>query len=142
MGSRRQDGFALLEVLVAFVIAALALGVMFEAAVGGLRATDTAGHYQEALSLARSHLADAAVSALAGRDESGEDGRGFRWQVRVVPVGTATLARSADEDPAQAPQAQATLYAISVVESWQGGGGERQVRLDTTRLAAGAARGG
>jgi general secretion pathway protein I len=139
---RREHGFTLLEVLVAFVIAALALGVMFEAALGGLRASDTASHYQEALSLARSHLASASAAALAGREISGDDGRGFRWTVRIRPVGTVTLPRGADEDPSQGPQAQTTLYAISVTESWRGDGGERQVRLDSARLAPGGAKGG
>jgi prepilin-type N-terminal cleavage/methylation domain-containing protein len=35
---RDARGFTLLEVLIAFVIAALALGVMFEVAVGAMRA--------------------------------------------------------------------------------------------------------
>jgi general secretion pathway protein I len=138
----RQLGFTLLEVLIAFIIAALALGVMFDASLGGLRATEIASHYQEALSLARSHLASVDAAPLRGRELSGDDGRGFHWTLRIKPAGTVVLPRGPDEDPAQGPQAQATLYSVSVTETWTGDGGERQVRLDSARLGAGAAKGG
>ena len=94
-----ERGFTLLEVLVAFIIAALALGVMFEAALGGLRSTETASHYQEALSLARSHLASINAAPLGGRGVSGDDGRGFHWSVRIKPAGTITLPRRAGRGP-------------------------------------------
>lgn len=142
MRPSRQRGFTLLEVLIAFIIAALALGVMFDSALGGLRATETASHYEEAVSLARSHLASAGIGPLAGRELAGDDGRGFHWALQIRPVGTITMPRDADEDPATNPPAQATLYAISVTETWKGDGGERQVRLNTARLGGGAAKGG
>jgi general secretion pathway protein I len=142
MSREAERGFTLLEVLVAFIIAALALGVMFEAVLGGLRATESASHYEEALSLARSHLASVSGVAIAPRELSGDDGRGFHWALRIKPVGTITLPRGADEDASQGPQAQATLYSVSITESWHGDGGERQVRLDSARLGAGAAKGG
>jgi hypothetical protein len=37
---------------------------------------------------------------------------------------------------------QATLYGITVIETWQDNGGARQVRLDSARLSAGPAGGG
>ena len=140
--SGRERGFTLLEVLVAFVIAALALGVMFDAVLGGLRSTQTASQYQEAVSLARSHIASVRAADLVGREFQGDDGRGFHWHMRIAPAGTVTLARDPNADPGQTAAQQATLYAISVVETWKGDTGERQVRLDTRRLAAGPARGG
>jgi len=136
-GGGRQRGFTLLEVLIAFVIAALALGVMFDAVLGGLRATRTASAYQEAISLARSHLAAVAGSALAARDQQGDDGHGFTWKLHIVPVGTVTLPRNADIDPGDTPPQQATLYALSVTVLWKSGGGERQVRLDSARVGPG-----
>ncbi len=139
---RREDGFTLLEVLVAFVIAALALGVMFDAVLGGLRATQTASQYQEAVSLARSHIASISHLDLAGRESQGDDGRGFHWKIRIAPAGTVTLARGPNDDPASTAATQATLYGISVTESWKSGGGERKVVLETKRLAPGAAKGG
>ena len=137
-----QRGFTLLEVLIAFIIAALALGAMFDASLGGLRASETASHYQEALSLARSHLASVTASPLAGRELSGDDGHGFHWSLRIRPAGTVTLPRGPDEDPSQGAQAQSTLYSVSVTETWHGDGGERQIRLETARIGPGPAKGG
>jgi len=139
----RERGFTLLEVLIAFIIAALALGVMFQGAIGGLRATTMADHYEEALSLARSHLAAVGSRTLTGGTVlSGDDGRGFHWAANVRPVSTVTLARGPDEDPSDGPRPQATLYAISVTETWTADGGHRQVRLDSARVGPGAAKGG
>jgi len=132
----------LLEVLVAFVIAALALGVMIEASIGGLRAVATANRYQEALSLARSRLAAASVGSLAGREQSGDDGGGFHWMVHISPLGSVPLPRGPASNSARTSAPQATLYGITVIESWQSEGRARQVRLDSARLAAGSAGGG
>jgi len=137
-----EAGFTLLEVLIAFIIAALALGLMFDAAIGGLRASETASRYQEGLSLARSHLASIVAGGLAGRELSGDDGRGFHFTVQIKPAATATLARGPNDDPSQATPPQITLYSVTVTESWQGDGGERQIRLDSARLGDGAAKGG
>ena len=131
----------LLEVLVAFVIAALALGVMIEASLGGLRAVATASRYQEALSLARSRLAAASVGSLAGHEQSGDDGHGFHWMVRIAPLGTVPLPRGPVANTARMAEPQATLFGITVIESWQDNGRDRQVRLDSARLGAGPAGG-
>lgn len=138
---RGERGFTLLEVLVAFIIAALAMGVMFDAVLGGLKATENASQYQEAVSLARSHIASVALIDLAAREEQGDDGRGFHYKLKVVPRGTVAMARNANDDPGSSPVVQVTLYAISVAESWKSGAGEREVTLDTQRLGTGAAKG-
>ena len=123
-----EGGFLLLEVLVAFVIAALALAVLFEGAVGGLRATALAGRYDQAIARARSHLAAVGgrASWLAPGVQAGDDGSGFRWQVRVVPVAATVLAAP--------PTRRLILYRVSVTESWKAEGAQRDVRLTTARL--------
>lgn len=137
-----QRGFTLLEVLVAFVIAAFALGVMIEASLGGLRAAATASRYQEALSLARSRLAAAGVGSLADREQSGDDGHGFHWMVRIRSLGTVALSPGPTAALAGKSGPQATLYGITVTETWQDDGRDRLVRLDSARLGTGSARGG
>jgi general secretion pathway protein I len=141
MSRESQRGFMLLEVLVAFVIAALALGVMIEASLGGLRAAATASRYQEALSLARSRLAAAGVGSFAGREQTGDDGHGFHWMVRISPLGTVPLRPGPVDIAVRRSEPQATLYGITVIETWQDDGRERQVRLDSARLGAGPAGG-
>jgi general secretion pathway protein I len=134
---RNERGFMLLEVLIAFAIAALAVTVLFRAAHDGLRAAAVAGRYEEALVRARSHLAALGI-AVAAMDTQGEDGGGFHWHARVAPIGSAVTGPDAIGD---VPAIRATLYSVSVVVSWREGGRTRAVELDSERLGATLATG-
>jgi general secretion pathway protein I len=136
-----EHAFSLLEAMVAVAIAGLALGVLFKAVGGGVRAAQTAGRYEQALSLARSHLAAAATFGLAKHEEAGEDGNGFRWSLEVTPLYTMLLPRSPGRDSAGFFQ-QATLYGLTIIESWGSNDRERHVRLDSARVASGPPAGG
>jgi general secretion pathway protein I len=132
----RERGFTLLEVLVAFSIAAVALAVMFSAVLGGMRAQRVAAHLEQATTLAQSRLA-AATAALdarvvTGGDQEGDDGGGFHWLVRIAPQASVMMPRADQESGTRAEQA--TLYAIGVTVSWRGDGGRRAVHLDAARL--------
>ena len=132
-----DSGFTLLEVLVAFVIAALALGVLFEGAVGGIRSVRVSDRTQEALSRARSHLATVGHGvALRPTTQQGEDGSGYHWSLRILPQQSAALGTSGTADAgAQAPRE--VLYSVQVTESWsedEGGEHGRAVVLRTQRL--------
>ena len=117
-------GFTLIEVLVAFIIAGLALAVLVHAGVEGLRASSLSAKYQEALARAQSHLA-AAVDASQPGDRQGDEGGGFHWHVRTVPLAHITTANG-----------PATLLGVSVAISWGPPPG-RSVRLDTEQVAGG-----
>ena len=126
-GTLRRDrmrGIALLEVLVALLIASLALGMMFAAVGDGLSAGSLAAHYTEAVTRARSRMALAlADQAPVAGEREGDDGGGFRWHVRI-----STLAG----DPARPDEGQpdaATLYEVSVWITWPQGDGSGEVRL-------------
>jgi general secretion pathway protein I len=126
---RDARGFALLEVLIAFVIAIAALGVMFEVAVGALRASRTAARYDEAVMRARSHLAMATEGGtLMPGDWQGDDGGGYRWHLQVT---TAALAAAHPNGGLVGPSA---LYAVTVWISWSDGDQSRDVRLDTEKM--------
>ena len=115
-----ERGFTLLEVLVAFVIAALALGVLFRGTLGGLRTAQVASRYEEAVTRAQSHLAALTAGGLTPGDRQGEDGNGFHWRVRIAPVGLTDTGSSA-------------LYAVNVSVSWMDGS-RRSVELDSERI--------
>lgn len=125
-GSGEDQGFTLIEVLVALVIASIGLGAMFQGTLGGLRAADLAGRTEEAVSRARSRLADLGqATPLAAEDRSGDDGGGYRWRVRVAPLATR---RGSPGEPVQA------LYEVAVTIAWGSGGTAREVTLQTRRL--------
>jgi general secretion pathway protein I len=137
-GRSGDRGFTLLEVLVAFIIAALALGELFSVAASDLRSVAVAGRYQEALSRARSHLAATGLGgALLAGEQQGDDGGGYHWTLRISQIATAALPTSGPALPTpQAPRAGLYLVAASV--SWQEGGRARSVRLTTERVAPAA----
>ena len=131
--ARRSPGFALLEVLVAFAIAALALGVFCQAALGGLRAAQQAGRYEVALSHARSRLAAIGHGvALTAGTQQGDDGGGFTWHAQIAPVAFAPIARGEEAATQRGPRV--ALYAVDIAISWHDGQRNRDVRLTTQRV--------
>src|SRR5438477_11764622 len=77
-------GFTLIEVVVALVIAGLALAGLFRAGSGGVLAVDTAGHVNEAVQHAQTHLAEfGRFAAIAPGESEGDDGGGYRWRART-----------------------------------------------------------
>jgi general secretion pathway protein I len=135
-----QSGFTLLEVLIAFVIAALAMGALFGGTVAGLDATSVAAKYDEAISLARSHLASIGHgAAIAQQETSGAEGEGFTWHLRIREAGTRQLALSDQDRANDIKPTKAVLYDIIVTESWKAGGRERHVSLATRRFDTTAA---
>ncbi|NVN13111.1 type II secretion system protein [Nguyenibacter vanlangensis] len=124
----RQDGFTLIEVLVAFVIAMLALGVAYRGMLDGIAATQLSNRMQEAVSRAQSHLAAVGHGMQIGPlEQDGDDGSDFHWHVRIAPE-QATPSSAAPG---------LVLYQVQVTESWPDPAtesGQRSVMLRTRRL--------
>ena len=123
-----ERGFTLIEILVAFVIVALALGALLQVFATGLRSSSAAENYTIATLLADSKLAGMGiVEPLEEGDQSGEFDNGFRWAttVRAYESGEPTLAPGAIQ-----------AFEVSVTVRWGGAGRERSVSLVTLRLMA------
>jgi general secretion pathway protein I len=141
-GDDGAAGFTLLEVLVAFVIAALAIAALFGGTVAGLNATSVSAKYDEAVSLAQSHLALIGHgAAIAQQETSGADGEGFTWHLRIRSAGRRTLQLSDQDRANDAKPRFAVLYDVIVTESWKAGGRARQVTLATRRVDVRTAEG-
>jgi general secretion pathway protein I len=122
----RQAGFTLLEVMVAFIIAAFALAALYRGALGGLLSAHVATQYEEAISRAESRMATLGRgSELTPGEQSGADGGGFSFRTRVSAI--AAL-------PWPPGEAVPTLYAVRVVIAWGEGAAARMVQLDSQRV--------
>ena len=131
------SGFTLLEVVVALAIAGLAVVGLFRAGGGGLFAADTAARAEEAVERAQSHLAAVGRdAALVAGEFTGDDGAGYRWMLRVLPL---TSRQSLGQDGIS--PAATTLFSVEVAISWAGHAGERSVVLRTLRVGTGGGGG-
>jgi type II secretory pathway pseudopilin PulG len=118
------NGFTLIEILVAFAVAILVLGALYDVYATGLRSSTSSERYSNAVLLAESGLDALAAGPLAPTDTTDRIG-GYerRISVRLRP------------DLASA-QAQLVVfpYEVEVHVAWREGMRERTVSLSTLRL--------
>lgn len=126
---RRQNGFSLLETLVAFSVLAICLGVVLRVFGGGGRAAVLTDGYARATTIAESFLAALGTEKdlRLGRQEGVLAG-GYRWLVQVVPL-PVQQERISTLNFAVLP------YWVEVTVTW-GEDDRRSVKLNTVRLLA------
>ena len=122
---RCQSGFSLLEVLVAFSITAVTLGILFQVYAKGTNAAGLAGDYAEALSIAESKLAGVSGNALPGFTTQGTLIDKYDWEVRVEHYGHDD--RDADS------ASRFALAQVDVTIGWRNRGRLRQLDLKTLK---------
>lgn len=130
---RRQRGYSLLEVIVAFALLAAALALLLGALTNATRQVGDADMEGRAALHAQSLLDQLGVGQVlqAGRSD-GEFERGrFRWTLQVSPW----------RDPARADQpvdpAASQMLEIALDVRWTSGGRERRLRVHSLRRVAG-----
>jgi hypothetical protein len=128
----------LLEVLVAFVIASIALAVLYRGATEGLLGSRLAMRTDEAVARARSRLAVLCHGApLAPGEQFGDDGSGYTWRTQINRTATETVAPGGEDQ--SSPPLRADLFAVRVTMLWPGAVRPHQVSLETRCLSAGPA---
>lgn len=126
-----QQGFTLLEVLVAFLLAALLLSVILSGFANGMSSWSRVDKMSQAAMIAQSRLAELSVQPVLVEGEytgtTEDDVVEFSWQVRVRPLdwgyGDALLEQGQQ------------LYKIEVDVDWPASLGAQSYRLETLRLS-------
>lgn len=118
---RGQRGLTLLELLVAFAIMALSLGMLYRAMGGSARSVADVDRYQRAVVLAQSLLSLRDTVPEQGWNQAGESG-GYQWQIASAPFAT-------DVKGPNIPQ----LHEVSILITWSDGTRTRSFEVSTLR---------
>lgn len=126
-----NNGFTLIEILVALVITLVALEVLYGGIASALGIARNTATWDRAISHAESHLTAISDPSLVLGEREGDDRDGYRWRSRVAFLGAAPAPRAARAGPWSHGTG---LYAISVTVFWRDGRRERSFVLDSARL--------
>jgi len=121
----KQRGFSLLEILIAFSILALSLGILLKIFSGGVNTAGVAEEYTAAVRIAESLMAETAEKTpLTPSQNAGLEDKKYRWRVSVSPFQFSAENLDVTSIPA-------ALFKVKVTVSW----GDRRVELITLKLA-------
>lgn len=127
-----QRGFSLLEILVAFAILAISLGVLMQIFSRASLSAIAAAQYSRAASIAEARLeAVGTAIPLEPGLVSGEPEDGIAWELAIVPV-------ELGQDPGMELGAMPSLmpYRVTAIVLWKDRGRVRRLVLSTLRLGA------
>lgn len=125
-----QRGFSLLEILIAFSILALSLGILLKIFSAGVNTAGVAEEYTAAVQIAESLMAQSGIEApLKPGEATGLENEKYHWRVSVSPF--QFTAENLD-----VTAITAVLFKIKVVVSWgeDARAAGRQVELTTLKL--------
>ncbi|MGZ8187679.1 MAG: prepilin-type N-terminal cleavage/methylation domain-containing protein [Methylosarcina sp.] len=129
-----QSGFSLLEILVAFSILAIALGVLLNIFSSGVETAAVAEEYTSAVQIAETLMARAGVETpLQQGQNDGIENDKYRWLVTIAPHELVL-------DDLDAGSLPATLFMVTVRVGWESGNAadgdhQREVELTTLKLS-------
>lgn len=137
----RQRGFSLLEVMLAFALLAVALGILIAILGGGLNQVRNASDATEATLHAQSVLDELGVLAPiqpGSRQGESEDGR-YRWTLEItevedpVPPEPTDPATEPQETVGLQPVGEPVLYRVQLDIGWGEDDYARTLRFATLR---------
>jgi len=124
-----QQGFTLIEVLVAFVLLSLTLAVILQIFSGGLRNIGATEDYTRAMVLAEAKLAQLGSEIALETGETGGENDIFNWRLYVAPYQGESVEIEGAESAVQ-------LYDITLNVQWRQGSRRPQISFRTLRTGA------
>ncbi len=126
----RQQGFSLLEILMAFSILALSLGILLKIFAGGVNSAVIAEEYTAAVQIAESLIAGTVESPLQPGQKSGLEDEKYQWLVEISPF-------EFNPENVEAANLKSTLFKVKATVSWGDDNAEsdgRQLQLTTLKI--------
>lgn len=128
---KQQQGFSLLEILVAFSILSVSLGILLNIFSSGVKTAVVSEDYTVAVQIAESLMAKTGSEiALKDHQSSGVENEKYHWSLTISPffLGADTI------DP---KNSVAELYKVNASVVWgDDDSDDRQVQITTLKLAA------
>lgn len=125
-GRCRQSGFSLLEVLIAFSILAISMGVLLQIFSRAMSTTAISGEYSRAATLAEAKLNAVGIeSPLEEGTYSGDPDDGMEWEIDVYRYELGGYL---------ADQALVIPYQVRATVSWGTESTRRQLTIQSLRL--------
>ncbi len=126
--SLRDNGFTLIEVVVATAVLAIALTVIIELFAGGLRLARVSKEYTKAVNYANAKMEElASKQTLEEGSTEGEFDETFRWRVTTDKVNLLPVEKPWEVKP------PIQLFKIRVDVLWKPGSQERSASVETYR---------
>lgn len=118
----------MLEVLVAFVVMGLVVGVILQLFGSSMRSVALADEYSRAVQVAESRLATlgSEIPVEAGSSNGIDPASGYHWEVQMTAV--------QPDEAMEKIQVPLQLYQVEVRVSWQGATKTRELRLSSLRF--------
>lgn len=125
----RQKGFSLLEILIAFSILALSLGILLKIFSAGVNSAVIAEDYTAAVQIGQSLMAKTGIETpLQAGQESGLENEKYQWQVEVSPF-------EFNPEKVDTTSLTTALFKVKVIVSWgDDNSNDRQIELTSLRL--------
>ena len=125
----KQQGFSLLEILIAFSILALSLGILLKIFSAGVNTAVVAEDYTAAVQIAESLMAKTGVETpLQTSRDSGLENDKYHWLVEVSPI-------EFNPENIDTTAITAVLFKVKVIVSWgDDNANDRQITLTTLKL--------
>jgi general secretion pathway protein I len=129
MQQNKQQGFSLLEILIAFSILALSLGILLKIFAAGVNTAMIAENYTAAVQLSESLMAKTGVETpLQAGLSTGLENNLYNWQVEVSPFTLNSVFTDTKTSVAE-------LFKVKVTVNWgDDNARDRQVELITLKL--------
>jgi general secretion pathway protein I len=127
--ANRQKGFSLLEILIAFSILALSLGILLKIFSAGVNSAVIAEDYTAAVQIGQSLMAKTGIETpLQAGQESGLENEKYQWEVEVSPF-------EFNPEKVDTTSITTALFKVKVIVSWgDDNSNDRQIELTSLRL--------